>query len=60
VLAAFFPAEAAELAATAEEAALSRLYGGIHYRSDNELGLAVGRRGGGVAVARTTSTAGER
>jgi PAP2 superfamily len=60
VLAAFFPAEAAELAVMAEEAALSRLYGGIHYRSDNEVGLAVGRRVGGVAVARTTSTAGER
>jgi membrane-associated phospholipid phosphatase len=50
VLAAFFPAKAAELAAMAEEAAVSRLYGGIHYRSDNEVGLAVGRRVGGVAV----------
>jgi hypothetical protein len=44
VLAAFFPARAQELAAKAEEAARSRLYGGIHFRSDNEAGLALGRR----------------
>jgi PAP2 superfamily protein len=50
VLASFFPANAHELAAMAEEAAVSRLYGGIHYRSDNEVGLALGRRIGEVAV----------
>jgi membrane-associated phospholipid phosphatase len=50
VLAAFFPAKAQELAAKAEEAALSRLYGGIHFRSDNEAGLALGRRIGQDAV----------
>jgi membrane-associated phospholipid phosphatase len=50
VLAAFFPAKARELAAKAEEAALSRLYGGIHFRSDNEAGLAVGRRIGRDAL----------
>jgi membrane-associated phospholipid phosphatase len=50
VLAAFFPAKAADLAAMAEEAARSRLYGGIHYESDNEVGLTVGRRVGEVAV----------
>jgi hypothetical protein len=50
VLAAFFPAKAEALAAMAEEAAVSRLYGGIHYRSDNEVGLARGRRIGQVAV----------
>ena len=44
VLAAFFPADAARLDAQAEEAALSRLYGGIHWRSDNEVGLGVGRQ----------------
>jgi hypothetical protein len=52
VLAAFFPADAGTLAAQAEEAALSRLYGGIHWRSDNEVGLEVGRRIGELAVAR--------
>ncbi len=50
VLAAFFPAKAEQLAAMADEAAVSRLYGGIHYRSDNEVGLALGRRIGSVAV----------
>jgi hypothetical protein len=30
--------------AAADQAALSRLYGGIHYRSDNDEGLACGRR----------------
>jgi membrane-associated phospholipid phosphatase len=50
VLAAFFPAQARALAAMAEEAALSRLYGGIHYRSDNEAGLVLGRRIGALAA----------
>lgn len=52
VLAAFFPDDAASLEAQAEEAALSRLYGGIHWRSDNEVGLEVGRRIGLLAVER--------
>jgi membrane-associated phospholipid phosphatase len=50
VLAAFFPQQAGELAAMAEEAAASRLYGGIHFRSDNEAGLELGRRVGAVAL----------
>jgi PAP2 superfamily len=43
VLVQFFPAKAEWLEAQANEAAESRLYGGIHYRSDNEAGLAMGR-----------------
>jgi membrane-associated phospholipid phosphatase len=50
VLAAFFPQRAGELKAMAEEAAISRLYGGIHFRSDNDAGLELGRRIGAVAV----------
>jgi hypothetical protein len=50
VLSAFFPAQEDELAAIAEEAAISRLYAGIHFRSDNEVGLTLGRRVGRVAV----------
>jgi hypothetical protein len=38
--------------AQAEEAALSRLYGGIHFRRDNKAGLRLGRRIGRVALAR--------
>lgn len=41
-LAALFPAEAAAITALAEEAGMSRLWGGIHYRSDIETGLALG------------------
>jgi hypothetical protein len=43
VLGAQFPAERRRLDAMAEEAAISRLYGGIHYRFDTEAGLALGR-----------------
>lgn len=50
VLARFFPKRAAELAGLADEAAVSRLYGGIHFRSDNEVGLRLGRRIGNVAL----------
>ena len=47
VLAYLFPARAAQFRAFAEEAAISRLYGGIHFPSDNIQGLAVGRLIGG-------------
>jgi membrane-associated phospholipid phosphatase len=50
VLGAFFPHRAGELNAMAEEAAVSRLYGGIHFRSDNDAGLELGRRVGAVAL----------
>ena len=50
VLAAPFPARAMELRAMADEAAMSRLYGGIHFRSDNDAGLALGRRIGARVV----------
>jgi membrane-associated phospholipid phosphatase len=51
VLSAFFPAEAAQLRAWANEAALSRLYGGIHFPTDNEVGLALGISVGEAALA---------
>ncbi len=60
VLAAFFPADADTLTAQAEEAAVSRLYGGIHWRSDNEVGLEVGRAIGALAVARAQRDGGTR
>ncbi len=44
VLSEVFPQEAAALQAMAEEAAASRVYGGIHYRFDGEQGLVLGRR----------------
>ena len=51
VLSYLFPAQAASFTAMADEAAISRLYGGIHYRSDIEVGKALGTRVGGYAVS---------
>jgi membrane-associated phospholipid phosphatase len=51
VLAAVFPSEAEMLAQVAEEASLSRLYAGIHYRFDRVAGLALGRAAAAKAVA---------
>lgn len=52
VLGYFFPDSIEEFAAMAEEAALSRLHGGIHFRSDNEDGLSLGRAIGDLVVQR--------
>lgn len=51
VLAGFFPEDVSTLRAQAEEAAQSRLYGGIHFRSDNERGLAFGQAIGRRSLA---------
>jgi hypothetical protein len=50
VLSYVFPNAAATFDAFKEEAAISRLYGGIHYRSDIEVGKVVGRRVGDYTV----------
>jgi membrane-associated phospholipid phosphatase len=52
VLAALFPRRGRDLAAMANEAALSRLYGGIHFSFDNDDGLVLGRRVGRAALVR--------
>lgn len=51
VLASLFPDAAGTVRAMADEAAMSRLYGGIHYRFDNDEGLVLGRRIGRLALA---------
>jgi len=51
VMGELFPAEREYFRAQAEEAAISRLWGGIHFRHDNEQGLAAGRRIGARVVA---------
>ena len=51
VLAAFFPEHAREIHRMAKEASTSRLYGGIHFSSDNEAGLELGHRIGARALA---------
>jgi PAP2 superfamily protein len=53
VLGAFFPADAAQLAAMADEAGESRLYAGIHYRFDKDAGLAIARQVSALALAAT-------
>jgi hypothetical protein len=50
VLSYIFPAGASYFDAQKEEAAISRLYGGIHYRSDIEVGKVVGVRVGDYTV----------
>ena len=51
VLMAAFPEDRDRLEAVAQEASLSRLYAGIHYRFDMVAGLALGRSTAGKAIA---------
>jgi hypothetical protein len=51
VLSYLFPSGASDFAAMRDEAAISRLYGGIHYRSDIEVGKDHGARIGGYTVS---------
>ena len=70
VLGQYFPQDRAEFNRIAEEQAMSRLYGGIHYRFDNDGGLALGRvvarhavereRRGALNAWRTARTAAKR
>jgi hypothetical protein len=47
-----FPNERAMLAETAQEASMSRVYGGLHYRFDGEGGLSIGRSAARLALER--------
>jgi hypothetical protein len=51
VLAQFFPSDADSLNGLADSAAISRVYGGIHYRFDAAVGLALGRTVAAYATA---------
>jgi membrane-associated phospholipid phosphatase len=50
VLGYLVPERATDFMAMAREAGMSRLYGGIHYRADCEVGLATGVKVGEFAV----------
>ena len=52
ILGHLIPERKAAYEAMAQEAAMSRLYGGIHYRADCEVGLTVGNNVGNYAVQR--------
>jgi len=54
VLGALFPADAARLAAMADEAGESRLYAGIHYRFDKDAGLRIARQVAALVLRRAT------
>jgi hypothetical protein len=51
ILGAIFPAEKPRLDALAEAAALSRVFGGLHYRFDGEAGLLLGRSVADLALS---------
>jgi hypothetical protein len=59
VLGHIVPARAADYTAMANEASLSRMYGGIHFRSDCEVGLDVGKNVGNYAVQRARTDGAE-
>lgn len=50
VLSYFFPSESDKLNRLAEDASISRLYGGIHFNSDLTNGLSLGRQLGQLAI----------
>jgi membrane-associated phospholipid phosphatase len=52
VLARLFPRDAAAFRLKARQAGISRLYGGIHYRSDHTEGIKLGRRVGSLVLRR--------
>jgi membrane-associated phospholipid phosphatase len=52
VLAHFFPANASQFRTWAEEASISRIYGGIHYKFDADAGLDQGRKSAAYSVAK--------
>ena len=60
VLGHLFPRDAAALAALAREAGESRIWAGIHFRSDVEGGRLVGERVAARAIERTLADGAER
>ncbi|MHA4846186.1 phosphatase PAP2 family protein [Flavitalea antarctica] len=50
VLQYFFPGDAAQFKKTAQECADSRFYAGIHFKTDNEVGLVLGKKVGDYIV----------
>ena len=52
ILGYIIPEKANAYSSMATEASVSRMYGGIHYRSDCETGLTIGQKVGAYAVAR--------
>ncbi|MGH9278608.1 MAG: phosphatase PAP2 family protein [Acidimicrobiales bacterium] len=52
VMSYFFPADAKVFEDKAQEAAMSRLYGGIHFKADNDVGIELGHKVGNAVIER--------
>lgn len=59
ILGHIIPSRATAYASMAQEASMSRMYGGIHYRSDCQTGLNVGKKIGDYAIARAQTDGAE-
>lgn len=59
ILGHIIPERAAAYTAMAQEASVSRMYGGIHYRSDCNAGLDVGKKVGGFAIKKAQADGAE-
>jgi len=59
ILGHIIPERATQYIAMANEASLSRMYGGIHYKSDCVVGLVVGKNIGGFAIQRAITDGAE-
>jgi membrane-associated phospholipid phosphatase len=59
ILSHIIPGKATAYDAMAKEASLSRMYGGIHYRADCEVGLVVGKNVGNYAIQRARTDGAE-
>ena len=59
VLSHIIPGKSSAYQAMAQEASLSRMYGGIHYRSDCQAGLVTGKKVGMYAVAKAMADGAE-
>ncbi len=59
ILGHIIPENSNEYNAMAQEASMSRMYGGIHYRSDCQTGLVVGKKIGDYAVNRALTDGAE-
>jgi membrane-associated phospholipid phosphatase len=60
ILGRIIPERATAYDAMAKEASISRMYGGIHYKSDCETGLVVGKNVGSYAVTRADNDGADR
>jgi hypothetical protein len=59
ILSHIIPEKANSYKEMAQEASVSRMYGGIHFRSDCEVGLEVGKKVGAIAVQRALTDGAE-